>query len=162
MKLPVIIICGPPRTGKSTIARILSSRLGATLISTEKFKKKVYKRLIKEVQQKIGTSILVLDGTFYRETWREKVRALAAKAGAPFLIVHLTAKPEILLERDRASTSPRGERAIKIICAEFEPVEADLTCDSGSATPEEIAELALDLLRSKFPQFTVRKQDDSA
>jgi predicted kinase len=141
----IILICGVPGSGKSTIAGLLAQRTGATLLSTEKFRRKVYHRLMKELERTESEKI-ILDGTFYRE-WRESVKEFAKRKGIPLLVVWVKSSLQTSLQRDAKRETPIGERAVKIIHAEFEKPEADVVIDSEKLTPEEAVEIILSATR---------------
>jgi adenylylsulfate kinase len=138
----IILLCGPPGAGKTTIARMLAKRRGAVLLSTEEFKRRAYSRLMREVRKRAGEE-LVLDGTFYRRAWRDEVKELANSIRTPLLVVLVKSSLQTSLLRDARREKPVGERAVRIIHAEFEEPEADLVIDSEKLTPEEAVELIL-------------------
>jgi predicted kinase len=142
----IILICGVPGSGKSTIAGLLAQRTGATLLSTEKFRRKVYHRLMKELERTESEKI-ILDGTFYRREWRESVKEFAKRKGIPLLVVWVKSSLQTSLQRDAKRETPIGERAVKIIHAEFEKPEADVVIDSEKLTPEEAVEIILSATR---------------
>jgi len=138
----IILLCGVPGAGKSTIAKLLAQRTGATLLSTETFKRKVYERLMKELEKAEGEDF-ILDGTFYKRKWREAVKELAKRKGIPILVVWVKSSLETSLQRDAQREKPIGERAVRIIHAEFEQPEPDVVIDSEELTPREAVELIL-------------------
>jgi predicted kinase len=142
----IILLCGVPGSGKSTIARLLAERTGATLLSTERFRRKVYHRLMKELERTESGEI-ILDGTFYRREWRESVKEFARRRGIPLLVVWIKSSLQTSLQRDAKRKTPIGERAVKIIHAEFEEPEADVVIDSEKLTPEEAVEIILSATR---------------
>jgi predicted kinase len=138
----IILLCGVPGAGKSTIAKLLAQRTGATLLSTETFKRKVYERLMKELEKAEGEDF-ILDGTFYKRKWREAVKELARRKGIPILVVWVKSSLETSLQRDAQREKPIGERAVRIIHAEFEQPEPDVVINSEELTPREAVELIL-------------------
>ena len=47
----IIVFCGPPASGKSTIARKLAEKLeNSKLVSSDEFKRKTYKRMFAETE----------------------------------------------------------------------------------------------------------------
>lgn len=144
----IILFCGPPASGKSTIARMLASKTGFLLLSTEKFKRKVYRRLMAELKENLHRD-LILDGTFYRERWRREILEIARQQGIEVLVVLIKSSLETSLARDSKRESRIGEKAVKIIHTEFEYPEADVVIDSDVTEPEEAVEKILRACRSR-------------
>ncbi len=68
----VIIFCGVPGSGKSTIAKLLKEKLeksGKTRIFvSDKVSGKVYKRIFKWLKENIGKAdYILIDATFYKK-----------------------------------------------------------------------------------------------
>ncbi|MEM2289760.1 MAG: ATP-binding protein [Candidatus Hadarchaeales archaeon] len=147
----LILLCGPPGVGKSTIGRLLADRTGAELLSTERFKRRVYSRLLSQLEREMGKKGMVLEGTFYRREWREKIEELARYHKTPILTVLIKASLQTCLRRDAQRERPVGEKGVKIIHAEFEePEKPDLLIDSEEVTPEQAVERILRAARTKF------------
>lgn len=147
----LILLCGPPGVGKSTIGRLLAERTGAELLSTERFKNRVYTKLLSWLEREMGKGRVVLDGTFYRREWREKIEELARCHKTPILTVLIKASLQTCLRRDTQRERAVGEKGIRIIHAEFEePEKPDLLIDSEEVTPEQAVERILRVARTKL------------
>jgi len=79
--------------------------------------------------------------------WRESVKEFAKRKGIPLLVVWVKSSLQTSLQRDAKRETPIGERAVKIIHAEFEKPEADVVIDSEKLTPEEAVEIILSATR---------------
>lgn len=101
----LIIICGLPGTGKTTLAKALAKKFHLTHISTDiirkkhfkhreyskKEKMKVYSLVFSEAEKElvVGKNI-ALDGTFYKSTLRKTAYSLAKKYKTKFFIIECT------------------------------------------------------------------------
>ncbi len=98
----LIIVCGLPGSGKTTLASAISQRLGAAHISsditrkslfanpsyTEREKSEVYSSMAKEATHMLSEGRdVVVDATFYRARERKRFTDLAADYGAQTHII---------------------------------------------------------------------------
>lgn len=123
----IVILCGPPGVGKTTLAIRLRERLEERglafgLLHSDEFSSPTYERMYERVA---GGGDWLLDGTFYRREWRERLRGLDEVC-----VVRVTASLESCLERNRERSDPISETGVHVIHREFEPVRADLTVDT--------------------------------
>lgn len=135
----VIVLCGLPGAGKSTIATALARELDdAEVVATDAIggRGARYPRLRRRVAELAGRRrFVVLDGTFYSREHRATVRAL----GHPVLLVYLECPLEVCLRRNRAREAEIPERGLRAIQGRFEAPEADegpLVIHSDRVTPE--------------------------
>jgi adenylylsulfate kinase len=143
----ILVLYGPIGSGKSTLARKLAQELKAHLISSERFKRRVYARLLREVRKNLDKD-LVVDATFYKRKWRQSLRKLVG--GKKLLMIYLHCSLETCLERNKVRENPVPERAIRIVWSEFEePLEADLRINTQRLSIEQALDKILDKLRSK-------------
>lgn len=109
----LLAVCGLPGSGKSTVSRILATRLGAVWLRTDVIRKelfpaptysaaesaRVYDRFFAQARRALqGGDSVVLDATFSQAAGREQARAVAEEWGCPFCLVHVVA-PEHLIRR---------------------------------------------------------------
>jgi predicted kinase len=108
------VVCGPPGTGKTTIAEWIARNRDARLIRTdvvrgdvvddpeytEDERKRVYESVFRRIQTGLeDRSSVVADGTFDRREYRERARHITADAGVPFELVRVTCDPETVERR---------------------------------------------------------------
>lgn len=134
----IVLLCGPPGSGKTTIATGVEERLAARgtpihTLHSDEFARRTYERMYERVAES-GEDWL-LDGTFYKREFRERFRDLDEVR-----VVHITASLETCLERNRARADPISETGVHVIYREFDPVEADLVIDTDELTTEEATE----------------------
>lgn len=110
----LIIVLGLPGTGKTTFANELSERLGIASYNTDKLrvrlgrtglyaerdKKWIYNKLAEQVRTEleVGNSVIV-DGTFYKESLRDKFKELAREHEVPVKWIEIYAREAVVKER---------------------------------------------------------------
>ena len=147
----IVLFCGIPGSGKTTITDILAARL-ATLgrvkvLSSDRVKPPVYRRMFKMLETERGAEdFLLLDATFYKKDWRERIEVLAR--GEKVLTVYLDCPRAVALERNRERRSQIAERALHIVYHRMEPPEfPSLKIDTQSTSAEAAAERIFDLMK---------------
>lgn len=146
-----VVLCGPPASGKSTLARGLQGRLASRghefdRLSSDAFTRQTYEQLYDRVAD--SDADWILDGTFYKRTWQEWFRRLD-----DVHFVHVHADRETCLARNRARSEPISETGLYTIYAEFEPPPDALTIDtedqSVAAALDELEAVVLSWLASQ-------------
>lgn len=123
-----VVLCGPPATGKTTLAVGLQDRLEARghefeRLSSDEFSQRTYVQLYRRVAT--SNADWLIDGTFHRREWQERFRRLDNVH-----FVHVTADIETCLARNRNREDSITETGLHVIHAEFEPPRGALTIDT--------------------------------
>lgn len=142
----LIIICGLPGVGKSTVGKMLREKLKNVLIesdqlkSTKKILEELKKRnfLEKEIKKSVYNTLfrngvrrlaqggsVILNATFFKKVYRDQAEKLAKKFGVKFYIIEVKCPEEITLKRiDKRHKNGESEVTAKvyyIIKSQFEP-----------------------------------------
>ncbi len=124
----IVVLCGPPGAGKTSIAMRLMDVIGdAHLISSDRFRRRAYDRVMREVGEQLGGhEHLLIDATFYRRAWRDRLRDVVEDADS-IMTVFIDCSLKTCLRRNREREAPIPEAAVHMIWREFErPVDPDL------------------------------------
>lgn len=154
----IIIFCGVPGSGKSTVAerlveKFLKEDKSCELFVSDEVSEQVYDTLFDFLQEKIGeVDCLVIDATFYKKKWRDKVKEIAEENDEDLLSVYLHCGLETCIQRneERPPEEQVREKAIHIINSEMEePESPDLEADTQEFNPKEITDKILEELEKQ-------------
>lgn len=139
----LVVVCGPPGVGKSTVAGAVADSLDATRLRTDVVRKdvapdpdytdeerrRVYDELFARAREPLAEGrSLVLDGTFqYRET-RERAAELGAEVGADVQFLRVTCDEETVRRRLGARSGDPSDAVFenyRSIRRNFDPIERD-------------------------------------
>ena len=147
-----IVVCGAAASGKSTLARELSSRSGYEIISSDQIRKseaglkptdraswahyshsfthRVYRLLADRALERLdGRRGVIVDATCRSRIERSTLLGRLLRSGAPRLVVHCQVPPAVALQRaaerarDPASVSDAGPSIVLEQHTSFEPLE---------------------------------------
>lgn len=131
----IVLLCGPPASGKTTLATRLRERLADRghefgLLHSDEFGRNTYERMFTRVAGSEGDWIL--DGTFYEREWQEQFRTLG-----DVFVVWVRAPLSTRLARNRARDDPISESGVHAMTAAFEEPLADLVLDTDDLSVAE-------------------------
>lgn len=159
----LVVVCGPPGTGKTTVAAMVAEDLDAGHLRTDVVRKELvadpsydtaetqrtYDTLLERARAALAAGEdVVVDGTFRDRRLRERARETAAAAGADWTLVRVTCDADVARERIAARRGDASDADVAVgeaLRTAFEPIEGEhVTVDnSGSleATRERVAAL---------------------
>lgn len=148
----IIIFCGVPACGKSTVVEKFVRRIkniGASykLLVSDKVPNQVYEKIFRNLKENIEENeYIIVDATFYKREWREKVQEIARENDEDLLTVYLHCDLETSLKRNeqRKEEERVSKKAIRIIKEEIErPENPELEFDTDLVNSEEIVDKLL-------------------
>lgn len=159
----LVVVCGLPGAGKSTVSRRVTDRLDGRLVRTDVVRKELFpdpaytsaesRAMYEEVVDRARRAAeagehVVLDGTFRSRAIRDRVAAVAADAGVDFRLVRVECDERLVRERIAARVDDESDadfEVYELLKDEFEPIEREhvVVDNSGSlaATTARIDEL---------------------
>jgi tRNA uridine 5-carbamoylmethylation protein Kti12 len=152
----LIVLFGPAGAGKTSIADRLTKQLPNTyMISSDKFKRQTYDRIMREVEQELGRhKYIVVDGTFYKKNWRDRLREIIGSRDS-MLTIFVDCSLKTCLIRNRERTAVIPEKAIYTIWHRFErPKRPDVYINTDNFSIEEATNRILQDV------FTKKNADD--
>lgn len=146
----IVVVTGPPCTGKSTLARACAARRGWPLLAKDYYKERVFERLgWSDVEWSRRVSVLAWDLAFdaaralatggapfvlegnLRAEHAPRLRALAPADG--FVLVRCRAPGAVLLQRFRARADGGARHPGHVDLAALPRIEAELAAGEGPA-----------------------------
>ena len=126
----LVLVCGLPGTGKSTLAHKLAKRTNATLLRTDSVRKElfdesrytedekeiVYRTIFLMTRYLLPWQNVVIDGTFYKREIRHRVYELARQRGNEMRVVECTCPEHVIKRR----MERRGTRVRVLSDADYE------------------------------------------
>lgn len=110
----LVVVLGLPGTGKTTFARALADRVGAVHLNTDMLraglglrgqydadaKARIYEVLLQRSRAELARgNAVILDGTFYLQTFRDRIAGLAQETGTAIRWIEICAEPETVKRR---------------------------------------------------------------
>jgi predicted kinase len=146
----LVVVCGLPGVGKTTVARMIADRLGVEPLRTDVVRRElfpdptysdeerraVYEALFDRARERLdrGTDV-VLDGTFTDAAPRERTHELAAAAGTERRLVEVTCEESVVRERIAGRTDDESDADFEVyrtLESTFEPLAgAHATVDNS-------------------------------
>lgn len=138
----IVLLCGPPASGKTTLANGLADRLRARgvqfeLLHSDDFRRDTYDRMYDQV---VGSDTnWLLDGTFYERGDQERFRALDGAS-----LVWIRVGRDTALARNETREDAIDETGLHVMHSSFDEPDADLVIDTDELAVSE----ALDRLEA--------------
>lgn len=134
----IVILCGPPAVGKTTVAHLLRDRLrerglSFSVLDSDQFSSNTYGQMFDRVDDSRKNWLLA--GTFYKRTWQRRFERLDG-----VVVVYLRADLGTCLDRNRNRGAPIEETAVHIVWREFADPDADITLDVVDDSPAEVTD----------------------
>ena len=167
----LIVLCGLPGAGKSSLSRELARRLGALRWDKDELRELLFPgarvrhdRALNDACMEllyaaltrafVETRIVILDGRPFTESaQRTRVREAAKQAGAAPAFVLCSAQLTVLRERISGSSHvarDRDEALLERLMARSEPFEGDaIRVDTSVLGPEDAASFCVNELRAR-------------
>ena len=164
----IIIICGLPGVGKTTVAKELAPLLNAVILSTDKIRKELFskpmygrreRRLIYDVMILLAKYLdmvginCILDATFTRESSRREIKKKLGLASKDIHIIECICPEDIVLSRLRQRKNDYSDadfsvyRKMKRI---YENVRGEhMTIDTSMISKTDIRSIATKILKRR-------------
>jgi predicted kinase len=145
----LVVVCGLPGAGKTTVAEAVTDRLDATVLRTDVVRKELFsdpeytseesKRAYDAVFDRASATLaddtsVVLDGTFRRAARRDRARSVAAAADVPFDFLRVTCDESTAKARIRSREGDASDADVavyELFREEFEPIDDPLVVDNS-------------------------------
>ncbi|MFB6105314.1 MAG: AAA family ATPase [Halobacteriaceae archaeon] len=139
----LVVVCGLPGVGKTTVGRHLAEAVDADLVRTDVVRKdlfpepeytqteerSVYDALLDRAADRLDRrENVVLDGTFYRQPYRDRAAAVADDVDATFRLVYVTCREEVVRDRIADRDGDESDATFEIhqqYRDQFHPVERE-------------------------------------
>lgn len=163
----VIIFCGVPGSGKSTVAKKLVRKLKKLgtwkLFVSDRVARSVYKKISQFLKENLGkprsekesllrgkVDFIIIDATFYKKKWRDIVYQIAKKKKEKVFTIYLHCSLKTSLLRNKKRKPKIPEKAVHIIYHEMEePKKPDVSIDTDKVGPEGAISKILREIRKK-------------
>lgn len=161
----LVVVCGLPGVGKTTVARAVVDRLDAVHVRTDvvrkeiledpqytdEEKRRVYEAVFDRAREALESGRpVVVDGTFSKPAYRERSLEMAAEAGVPYRLLKVECDRDVVEERIRDRDGEYSDADFAVhqqYREEFVPVEFDhetIDNSGGERATREQVEFALE------------------
>jgi predicted kinase len=168
----IVIICGLPGVGKTTLARGLAPLINATVLSTDKIRKELIatptyiweeRRLVYDVLILIAKYLhnagvnCILDATFNTESSRKEVRRKLALTCNRFSIIECICSEDVIMSRLKNRENDYSDADISIyrnMKKIYEPLRGEhIIVDTSDPSNIDLKRIADQILKTRLRHF---------
>lgn len=139
----LVVVCGVPGVGKTSVAEYATARLDAELLRTDVVRKDlfaepaytdcearaVYEEILARAEDALeGAGTVVLDGTFHSRPFREWALGAAERAGVDGQVLKVECEPSVARDRIRTREGDESDADVRVhdmMREQFDPLAAD-------------------------------------
>lgn len=163
----IVIICGLPGVGKSTLAKNLAPMINATILSSDKIRKELFpnptyspfeRKLVYDVMIILAKYLnevrcnCILDATFNKEDSRLEIREKLQLNDRHFQIVECFCSEEVVISRLKSRKDDYSDATIEIyqkMKKIYEPVKVDHIIVDTALPPQENSQRVVEEIKRK-------------
>lgn len=168
----IVIICGLPGVGKSTLAKNLAPMINSTILSSDKIRKELFpnptyspfeRKLVYDVMIILAKYLneaginCILDATFNREDSRIEIREKLQLNDKQFQIIECFCPEEVVISRLKSRRDDYSDATIEVyqkMKKIYEPVKIDHIIVDTTLSPQENSQRAIEEIKRKTIQST--------
>ncbi len=151
----LVVVCGPPGVGKTTVAEAVADRVDGELFRTDVVRKElfpdpgygehetdaVYEAVFRRARAQLQDGqTVVLDGTFHKRKWRSRAREVASSTDVDLRIVRVECEEDIVEERIEQREDDESDADFDVYLYhrdQFDPIAVDhVTVDNSGDLDE--------------------------
>ncbi|MFZ0183251.1 MAG: AAA family ATPase [Nitrosotalea sp.] len=163
----IVIICGLPGVGKSTLAKNLAPLINGTILSSDKIRKELFpnptyspfeRKLVYDVMIILAKYLndvrcnCILDATFNREDSRVEIKEKLELDDKEFQIVECFCPEELVISRLKSRKDDYSDATIEVyqkMKKIYEPVKVEHISIDTTLDPQENSNRILDKIKEK-------------
>ena len=163
----IVIICGLPGVGKSTLAKNLAPMINATILSSDKIRKELFpnptyspfeRKLVYDVMIILAKYLnevrgnCILDATFNKEDSRLEIREKLQLNDRQFQIIECFCSEEVIISRLKSRKDDYSDATIDIyqrMKKIYEPVKVDHIIVDTALPPQENSQRIVEEIKRK-------------
>ena len=164
----IVIICGLPGVGKSTLAKNLAPLINSTILSSDKIRKELFsnptyspfeRKLVYDVMIILAKYLneagcnCILDATFNREDSRLEIREKLQLTNRQFQIVECLCPEEVVISRLKSRKNDYSDATIEVyqrMKKIYEPVKVDHIVVDTALSPQENSQIIVEEIKRKM------------
>ena len=163
----IVIICGLPGVGKSTLAKDVAPMINATILSSDKIRKELFpnptyspfeRKLVYDVMFILAKYLndvkrnCILDATFNREDSRLEIKEKLQLNDRQFQIVECFCSEEVIISRLKSRKDDYSDATIEVyqkMKKIYEPVKVDHIIVDTAFSPQENSQRVVEEIKRK-------------